>query len=127
MTLSVLSSLQPPVIIMSLLDDGGTTFMYPLLLLLFACIGLAIYGFTKGDREHTIKLISSVSLFALVWGFLGQTLGLIGALDHIESLDKIAPQIIGAGIKTTLLPAAFGMLVFLVGRLGIIALQMKKG
>lgn len=100
--------------------------MYPLLLLLFACIGLAAYGLIKGDREHTIKLLSSVSLFALIWGLLGQTLGLIGALDQIESLDTVAPQIIGAGIKTTLLPAAFGMFVFLVGRLGIIILQIKK-
>lgn len=100
--------------------------MLPLLILLFICILLGILGFIRDDKERTIQLLSSVSLFALVWGFLGQTLGLIGALDQIESLDSIAPQIIGAGIKTTLLPAVFGMVAFLVGRVGIIAIRLKS-
>ena len=64
----------------------------------------------------------SVALFAIVWGFLGQIIGLISAFDAIEAAGDISPAILAGGLKISALSPAFGMFVFLVGRLGIIIL-----
>lgn len=115
-----------PIYIGSILSDGGVTFTYPTLLMAVICVGLTVYGFAKNEREHAIKLLSTVSIIALVWGFLGQTFGLIGGLDRIESLDNVAPNILAGGLKTTLISGLLGMFAFLIGRAGILLLQIKK-
>lgn len=112
---------------MNLLQEGGPLFMYTLLLLLFISIGLFAQGILKKEKvEKTISLLSSISLFALVFGFLGQVLGLIAAFDAIESIGNVAPNIIASGLKVSFLSTGFGALVFLVGRLGIIILTFLK-
>lgn len=109
------------------LSEGGPLFMYTLLATLIICIVLIVQAFLKGDENGKLqKLIASISLFALVWGFLGQIIGLITAFDVIESFGIIKPEIIAGGIKVASLAPAFGMVVFLVARLGIIALTLKK-
>ena len=110
-----------------LLSDGGPTFMYPILLLLIFSIFLIIKGI-KNNTEKNLKLLKAVSLFVLVFGFLGFTIGLIEAIDKITEVNgDIAPQIIAGGFKLGILPPTFGMFTFLVGRAGVIALiGMKK-
>lgn len=110
------------------LNEGGPFFMYPNFLILLFCIGLIIYAFVKGDpTDKWRKLLSSVSLFALVWGFLGQMIGLITAFDVISSLEGgISPNILAGGLKVALLSPVFGMFIFLIARIGIIALILKK-
>ena len=108
------------------LQEGGPVFMYPLLLMLLLCIALIIYVFIKGDDGRFTKLIGHVGLFALVWGFLGQMIGLVTAFDSIEAFSDMSPNILATGIKIALLNPIFGMLVFLIARLGIIALLFKK-
>ncbi len=111
----------------NLFNDGGPLFMYVTLLLLLVVIGLFIMNILKKtETSRSISLISSVSLFALVWGFLGQLVGLIGAFDSIESYDNISPAILAGGIKVSILSPAFGMVVFLIARIAIIILQLKK-
>lgn len=104
-----------------LLSDGGYQFMIPLLLLLITSIILISRGI-KNNTEKNLKLIKSISLFALVFGFLGFTMGLISALDKISQANDIAPQILASGFKLGILPPTFGMFIFLVGRAGIILL-----
>ena len=110
-----------------LLSDGGPTFMYPILILLIVSILLIIKGI-KNNTEKNLQLLKSISLFVLVFGFLGFTIGLIGALDKIVEVNgDIAPQILAGGFKLGILPPTFGMFTFLVGRAGVIALiGMKK-
>ena len=111
----------------NLLNDGGPIFSYPTLFLLIVCIVLIIRAFANGDPDGRLKkLISHVSLFAIVWGFLGQLIGLIGAFDAIEAQGDIAPAALAAGLKIALLSPTFGMVVFLVGRFGIISLTVLK-
>ncbi|MDH3323068.1 MAG: MotA/TolQ/ExbB proton channel family protein [Flavobacteriaceae bacterium] len=107
----------------SLLNDGGPFFMYPLLAMLILVLILIVKGFLKkGDVQKTISLISSITLFALVWGFLGHIIGMIGAFDAIESMDSVSSGVLAAGIKISLIVPVFGSFIFLVGRLGIIIL-----
>lgn len=109
------------------LNEGGPFFMYPLLLILILIIILIAKGFVqKGSVDKTISLISSIALFAIVWGFLGQIIGLIGAFDAIESYGDVSPEIMAGGLKIAFLAPVFGMFNFLVGRLGIIMLTWIK-
>ncbi len=110
-----------------LLSDGGPIFMYPILFLLIFSVFLIIKGI-KNNTEKNLKLLKAVSLFVLVFGFLGFTIGLIEAIDKITEVNgDIAPQIIAGGFKLGILPPTFGMFTFLVGRAGVIALiGMKK-
>jgi len=105
------------------LNEGGPFFMYPLLLILILVLILIVKGFLKkGTIDKTISLISSITLFALVWGFLGHIIGMIGAFDAIESMGSVSQEVFAAGIKVSLLVPVFGSFIFLVGRLGIIIL-----
>ncbi len=108
---------------MHLLEEGGPLFMYSLLLLFILCIALIIISLWKKEhRQKNKELLGSIGLFALVFGFLGQVLGLIGAFDAIEMVGDVSPTILAGGLKISFLTSAFGALVFLVARFGIILL-----
>jgi hypothetical protein len=111
----------------TLLNDGGPFFMYSLLIILILVIILIVKGFLKkGNIDKTISLISSIALFAVVWGFFGQMIGLIGAFDSIELAGDISPAVLAGGMKIGFLAPLFGMGIFLIGRLGIIILTWTK-
>jgi len=112
---------------MHLLEEGGPVFMYTLLLLLFISIALFIYGLTKKNKRSKVKdLLSSVGLFAIIFGFFGQIIGLIAAFDAIESMGDVSQGVLAAGLKISFLCTGFGALVFLVARLGIIILTVLR-
>lgn len=108
--------------------EGGPIFMYPIFLMLLTCIVLGAMALKKGDESGKLKeLLSHISLFALVWGFLGMMLGLINAFDVMSDTSKnIATPMLAGGLKIGLLSPSFGMFVFLVGRLFIIGLTVKE-
>ncbi len=105
----------------TLLNDGGPFFMYSLLIILILVIILIVKGLlNRENTTRTVKLISSITLFAVVWGFFAQMVGMIGAFDSIELAGDISPQVLAGGLKISFLAPLFGMLIFLIGRLGII-------
>ncbi len=109
------------------LNEGGPFFMYPLFFIIILLLILVVKGFLqKGSVEKTISLISSIALFAIVWGFLGQIIGLICAFDSIEAVGDVSPAVLAGGLKIAFLAPVFGMFAFLVGRLGIIILTWMK-
>ncbi len=108
---------------MTILNQGGPIFMYPLLLMLILVLVLFTVELVKKGRvKKTINLIASISLFAIVWGFLGQIIGLMGAFDAIQAIGDISPAILAAGLKVSFIAPVFGMIIFLTGRFGIIIL-----
>lgn len=120
-------SLSVTLLFSNLLTEGGPVFMYTTLVLLIICIALISKGLLKGDENGQLqKLISSVSLFVLAWGFFGHLMGLISAMDAIEGANDISHEVLAGGIKVGLLSPTFGIFVFLVARLGIIGLILKK-
>lgn len=96
--------------------------MYAILLMLILILVLIVKGFFENDKSKTISLVSSVGLFALVWGLLGQTVGLVSAFDAIEAAGDISISLMAGGFKVSLLTTIFGFLTFLVSRLGVIIL-----
>jgi len=109
---------------MSLLFEGGIVFMFPILVLLVLIIVLIIKGFLnrENDNKKTISLIASIALFTLVWGFLGQIIGLISAFDMIEAQGEISMGVLAGGLKISFLAPVFALITFLIGRIGIIIL-----
>ncbi|WP_420552465.1 MotA/TolQ/ExbB proton channel family protein [Tenacibaculum aiptasiae] len=111
----------------SLLTEGGPLFMYTILAMLIICVGLLIKAFVKGDKDgRTQKLVSHISLLALIWGFLGFMMGMINAFDQITLDTSMNPSVFAGGLKIGLLAPSFGMLVFIIARLGIIGLTFKN-
>lgn len=111
----------------NLLNEGGAMFMYPTLLMLIICIVLIVKLLFKEDSNgKTSDLLKHISLFALVYGFLGLFIGLIGAFDAISMANDFSISILAAGLKIGLLSPSFGMLVFLIARLGLLAVTIKK-
>jgi len=112
----------------NLLNEGGPTFMYPILFMLIACVILAIMAFVKkGKQEKFISLLKHISLFALVWGFLGFFMGLIQMFDSISAFDgNVATPLLAGGLKVALLAPSFGLVTFLVARIGLILMTVLK-
>jgi hypothetical protein len=109
------------------MDEGGAFFMYTLFLIFLLEIYLILkVASKKVVDQKQISLINSISLFALVFGFLGQIFGMIQVFDAIEFDGNISPNVLGGGIKITSLSPAFGMSIFLVGRLGTILITAFK-
>lgn len=111
------------------LEEGGSFSMYPIFIFLLILVGLTIKGFldkNEQQKNKTSKLLKSISLFALFWGFLGFMIGMIGAFDSIEMAGNVSPEVFAAGLKIGLLSPLFGIITFLVGRLGIILLILKN-
>ena len=111
----------------SLLNDGGPVFMYPLLIFLIIVILFIVKGFFKKENtEKIISLINSISLFALIFGVFGQVIGLITGFDIMEEVGDVSPYVLFGGLKISFLTTAFGLFIFLVGRLGIIILTWMQ-
>ena len=108
-------------------NDGGTLIMYPILILLIIILALIVKAFmNKGDNTKTISLISSLGWFTIAWGYLGRTIGMIKAFDNIAASGEVTPKLLSGGIKMAILGPLFGIVVFLIARLGMIVLIWIK-
>ena len=111
-------------------NDGGPIFTYTIFILLLVIVALFIKGIlVKGSSNKTIELIKSFAWFAVAWGFLGRTFGLIKAFDMVAAQGELTPRLLADGLKMALVDPLFGIIVFLIARLGIIfliSLQKEK-
>jgi len=105
------------------MHEGGPVFTYTILITLIVIITLFVRGMiSKNENYKTIELIKSVSWFAVAWGFLGRTFGLIMIFDKVQAAGDIAPSIFAEGLKIALISPLFGILVFALARIGILIL-----
>jgi hypothetical protein len=104
-------------------NEGGPAFTYIILITLIVLIGLFVRAIlSKADKYKTIELMKSISWFAVAWGFLGRTFGLIMIFDKVQAAGDIAPSVFADGLKIALISPLFGILVFALARLGIVFL-----
>ncbi|MFC2151847.1 MotA/TolQ/ExbB proton channel family protein [Bacteroidota bacterium] len=109
--------------VISKFSDGGPFFTYTIFIILIIVIALFISAFLrKKDYNKTISLMSSFAWFAVAWGFLGRTFGLIMAFDNVSAHGELTLSLLAEGLKMALLDPLFGIMVFLVARAGIIIL-----
>ena len=102
--------------------------MYTILIVLIVIILLTVKGVLnrKGDNSKITSLLASFGLFAVAWGFMGQILGLIQAFDTIQRVGDISSGVMAGGLKVSLLSPLFGLVTFLLARIGIIVLTILK-
>ena len=106
---------------------GGPFFTFTLLLILGVIVFLIAQSVVKPDKRLKNKsLIASLSLFAVVWGFFAQILGLISAFDSIQATGSISSEILAGGLKVSFIAPVFGLFNFLIGRLGILYIIYKS-
>lgn len=109
--------------------EGRPVFMVPILLILLASIVLTIIAaLGKRDTAITCELIGHISLFAMIWGLLGSTIGLIVAFDAISAINDVETPSVAGGLKVALLNTVFGLFTFAISRIGmiILTLQLQK-
>lgn len=112
---------------LSILNDGGPVAMYSLLLLLILTLVVLSKGFIKKEQvKKSISLLKSISLFALVLGFFWQIIGLMSGLIAFENMGSISPTVVAGGLKISSYSTLFGVLIFLIGRLGVIVLTWMQ-
>ena len=111
-------------------NDGGPVFTYTIFILLIVIVALFIKALMdKGNNKKNIDLISSIAWFAVAWGFLGRTFGLIKAFDMVGAAGELTPGLLAEGLKMALVDPLFGLIVFLIARaliIALIAMQTKE-
>lgn len=110
---------------MSLFYEGGL-FMGILTLLLLVILSIAVYRaiqISKNDVNYEttfrqrLTYIKSLGIFTLVIGILGQLLGLYQAFSVIEQVGSISPAILAGGLKVSMIPTLYGIIIFLLAYL----------
>lgn len=108
------------------MNDGGPAITYLIVALLLLIIVLTVRALVQKDfSRKTRSLIASVAWFALAWGYLGRTLGLIMAFDNIAASGEITPAHMAGGLKMALVGPLCGLITFAIARAGILLLQVK--
>lgn len=108
------------------MNEGGPLFMYPILIVILVILTLLVISLMgKRAKRATSEIIGHLSLFAMMWGFLGSTLGLITAFDAIEGSGNISQPMMAGGLKVALLCTLFGLFTFVIGRLSMLVLTIK--
>ena len=109
------------------MNDGGPLIMYTILLVMLVIIGLFIWTLIENERTPKFRsLIASLGWFALAWGYLGRTFGLIMAFDKIAVAGEITPTLMAGGLKMALLGPLAGIIAFLIARIAILVFILKE-
>ncbi|MCF8309489.1 MAG: MotA/TolQ/ExbB proton channel family protein [Bacteroidales bacterium] len=107
--------------IISKMNDGGILITWPILILLLVIIALFIKEVVIQTKiKKTRELIASIGWFVIAWGYLGRTIGLIGAFDNVAAAGKITPELLSGGLKMALVGPLMALVTFAIARLFII-------
>lgn len=108
-------------------NDGGPVITYVIFMVILLIIGLLVKAFLeKEENKKTTSLIANFAWFALAWGYLGRTFGLIMAFDNIAAAGEITPMLMAGGLKMALLGPLMGLIAFIIARVGLIILTLIR-
>jgi len=65
-------------------------------------------------------LIINIGWFVIAWGYMGRTIGLIGAFDNVAAAGQITPQLLSGGLKMALIGPLMGLFTFVTARIAVI-------
>ncbi len=107
--------------------DGGPVFTIVIFICLLFVLALFVLAlFKKDNSEKMMLLMKHVGWFAVAWGFLGRTFGLINAFDAVAAQGELTPSLLADGLKMALVDPLMGILVFAIARFLIIILVAKR-
>jgi biopolymer transport protein ExbB/TolQ len=120
---------------MNLFYMGGPLFMGILTLVFIAMVSVAfvnglpvLKGNVSEDSPRKIAYVKSVGLFALIFGILGQLIGLFSAFEAIElGQVSVSPSLLAAGFKVSMITTVYGLIIYVVSLLLWFGLSSKLG
>ena len=63
--------------------------------------------------DSQLSMLKSVGLFAMVFGILGQLLGLYSAFEMIEQVGAISQGMLAGGLKMSSITTIYGLIIYL--------------
>lgn len=107
---------------MDLFNMGGSLFMGVLTLLLLVLIIIAVRNAllllnNNPVTDRQLSMLKSVGLFAMVFGVLGQLLGLYSAFEMIEQVGAISQGMLAGGLKVSSITTIYGLIIYLLAYL----------
>ena len=107
---------------------GGVLFMGILTLIFIAMVASVIRYVTATEQSQgKLDLVRSIGLLAAITGVLGQLIGLFDALKFIEKAGQIAPGMLAGGIKVSMIPTLYGLLIYVIAMVIWVILKYRKG
>ena len=98
-----------------------------LTIILIGVIGVTIlYWVKKEPTTKDLDLIKSVGLLALIFGVLGQLIGLFSAFEAIEQMGSVSPAMLAGGLKVSSITTIYGLVIYIVSLLLWIASSKLK-
>lgn len=100
--------------------------MSMLSILLIVMLAWMIYHLSKylisksSSKEIALRKMEqgrSIGLFALIFGILGQLIGLYGAFSSMAEVTSISPDILYAGLKVSMITTLYGIIIYLIALL----------
>ena len=108
-------------------NEGGPVITVVIFIVILIIIGLIVKAFLeKGENKKTTSLIAHFAWFALAWGYLGRTFGLILAFDKVAAAGDISPNLMAGGLKMALIGPLMGLFAFIIARVGLIVLTAVR-
>ncbi len=110
--------------------EGGPLFMGILTLVFFVLIIQTVITWMQSDRKNRFdtncSLIRGIGLFGLIFGILGQLIGLYEAFEAIQQIGDISPALVAGGLKISMITTLYGFVIFLIAQLIWLVFQYTK-
>lgn len=105
---------------------GGTLFMSILsILLLIVIVGVmySIRSKSKDKLSERLNQIKYVGILALIFGILGQVIGLHQAFSYLSEVGSVKPQVLYGGLSVSTIPTIYGMIIYIISMLSIVTIK----
>ncbi|PIB36698.1 hypothetical protein BFP72_15460 [Reichenbachiella sp. 5M10] len=115
-------------IMVELFYMGGSLFMGVLTLLLMGIVAITIAQFIAlfNGKAVDVSWVKSIGLFALVFGVLGQFIGLYSAFQSIEQVGQVSQALLAGGLKVSSITSMYGIVICLISYLLWFGLKMAS-
>lgn len=107
----------------NLFYEGGPLFMGTLTIILIAMVAWAVYHFLPvmlnketeiSKTRARLKHIRTIGSFALIFGILGQLIGLYQAFGAIEQMGGVSSSMLMSGLKVSMITTFYGIIIFMI-------------
>jgi len=104
-------------IMFDIFSQGGPLFMGILTLILLSLMAVFVLSLIKKRDEkqllQSIQWLKSLGTLGLVFGILGQLIGLFSAFSVIETSQGISSTMLASGLKVSMITTLYGLIIYI--------------